>query len=182
MSDNTVGRVSFYSSEDIDIAVALTCDGFRSKLSDADRMRFDRYGFRNDCTVFQRLLTGVGFSQAFVTPSLQYGIYQYEAEYEDTQSSALYLLMEHLANLGMGLEGMFQDGDGGEFILSAEINSGVVSQDTVARISTGVLETLTRKSSTLDELESSLKAEDSPDTLIARARALLSEPVQEVSS
>lgn len=134
MSRERTGYINFFSSEDIDIQVALTLDMFLDSLGEGTlRSNFlDSYS-RCTGTVFNNMCGAIGFKTPYCFDNEVdgEGLRQYIADFTCEWDEMVPLFLQHLVSFGMGIQGIIyvEDGIGRKY--SAKSGSNMLTMGEV---------------------------------------------------
>jgi hypothetical protein len=131
------GYITFFSSGDIDIQVALTVGAFIESLATKDQ--YSRISFaaqedflfnynRGKGPVFDNMARAVGFLTPYCFDEEVEGdtLKQYLADFVSEWDDSVPLFLKYLVSLGMGISGIIYTGDGIGQTYSAKIGSQVL--------------------------------------------------------
>jgi hypothetical protein len=153
MGPNVTGALILTSDPDIDIAVALSLDGFIDSLQEGDRTWARKATNDTDGTVFEKII----FFGEFIHP--QYsdvldetnGRYTCTLDFDDWWHDYNEKIIEHFASLGMGVEGEFNDA-GDIWTYDVAFGSGKLELDTKEPVASKYLTFLESTRDALDEI------------------------------
>lgn len=178
MGNNVFGNTVFYTTEEIDVQVALAIGGFRESLDPEELRRVDIVLAREDQGIpFTRFLLAAGYEYVDFFRKDENGMSTWKAYFDHWGCETAEKLLSYLAGFGVGYVAEFETDDG-DFEMTNTMGSTDMVSDSLVPIPSMRLGRLEEKEIRLDKISKLVEA-DSPQTeLLLRVREILTEAVR----